>query len=58
MFLVGILEFLSLGGIHLPRIIEIPLILAIILVVGHKTFMARITGSTCSEFLKALKLLC
>jgi len=22
-FLVGILEFLSLGGIHLPRIIEI-----------------------------------
>ncbi len=35
--LVGILEFLSLGGIHLPLIIEIPLILAIILGVGYKT---------------------
>lgn len=35
--LVAILELFSLGGIHLPRNIQIPLILAVILGVGYKT---------------------
>lgn len=35
--LVGVLEFLSLGGIHLPSSIKIPFILAIILGVGYQT---------------------
>lgn len=34
---VGVLEFLALSGIHLPRNIEIPLILTIILGVGYQT---------------------
>jgi len=58
-FLVGILEFLSLGGIHLPRIIEIPLILAIILVVGHKTLWHGLQALLALNFksIKALMLI-
>ncbi len=35
--LVGVFEFLSLGGIHLPRIVAIPLFLGVIIGVGHET---------------------
>lgn len=35
--LVGILEFLALGGIRLPLLVEIPFLLGIILGIGHQT---------------------
>lgn len=54
--LVGILEFLSLGGIHLPSFIEIPFILAIILGVGYKTLWHGLQALLKLEF-KSIKLL-
>ena len=54
--LVGVLEFLSLAGIHLPSSIEIPLILAIILGVGYKTLWHGLQALLTLNF-KSIKLL-
>lgn len=54
--LVGVLEFLSLGGIHLPSSIEIPFILAIIFGVGYKTLWHGLQALLRLNF-KSIKLL-
>lgn len=54
--LVGVLEFLSLGGVHLPSSIEIPFILAIILGVGYKTLWHGLQAILRLNF-KSIKLL-